>query len=84
MISGVTAEICEDNADTPHSFSIALISKKTFKTKIPRMAQIYGHCLILEEVHPALMGMKGAILTQYFQGQKLNYLRHHFTEIRYE
>lgn len=39
---------------------------------------------MLEEVHPALMGMKGAILTQYcITRAKLNYVRYHITEIRY-
>lgn len=83
MICGVTAEIYVESYP-PHSFSTALMSNKTFKTRIPRMAQIYGHCLILA-VYLALLVWKVPFSHGTAQQeQKVNYVRCHFTEIRYE
>lgn len=83
MICGVTAEIYVESYP-PHSFSTALMSNKTFKTRIPRMAQIYGHCLILA-VYLALLAWKVPFShSTAQQEQKVNYVRCHFTEIRYE
>lgn len=64
-------------------FSIALTSKKTFKTKRPRMAQITARFQRKFILHSQAWKVPFSHSTAQ-QVQKQNYVRYHFTEIRYE